>query len=261
MEGRVKLFKLISARLQKKLIICLLFFLLIAATEATEYFVGPASENQAGASINGEEKIKLEITEIPYLQLLFLLSTMPGSATVDMLFSTKFFFAIAGCLIIDPENVLNNPSRFKIYTYIKTKPGAYISEIVEKAGLDRGAVKYHLKILKDQNKIESYKDSGKVRYFECDSIYNEKEIRVISALQNLMNQKIISKILNEKCNTNVALAREIGVSKATISWYIKNLRETGLIKETKKGRRTIYRINRSYKLLVEEYEQNNTESL
>ncbi len=53
-------------------------------------------------------------------------------------------------------------------------------------------------------------------------------------LQNLTNQRIISEILNDKCNTNIDLAREIGVSRATISWYVKNLKETGLIKETKK---------------------------
>jgi predicted transcriptional regulator len=255
-EKRIKLFASVNIRLRNKLVICLLLFLLIATVGAIGYIVGPASGDHVRALIDGWWEIKLEAIEILYWQFLFSLSTMQVSAAFEMLFSTKLFFVIAGCLIIDPENVLNNPSRFRIYTYIKNKPGAYISEIVEKAGLDRGAVKYHLKVLTTQNKIESYKEGGKVRYFECNSIYNEKEIKVISALQNLMNQKIISKIINDKCNTNVVLAREIGVSKATISWYMKNLREIGLIKETKKGRRTIYRINRSYRLLIEKYGQN-----
>jgi predicted transcriptional regulator len=53
-----------------------------------------------------------------------------------------------------------------------------------------------------------------------------------------MNQKIISEIQNGKCN-NIALASEFGVSRATISWHIKNLKEIGLIEETKEGRRRI----------------------
>jgi predicted transcriptional regulator len=61
--------------------------------------------------------------------------------------------------------------------------------------------------------------------------------------------------MNEKCATNVALAREFGVSRATISWYVKNLRELGLILETKEGRSTFYRINNSYKSLIERYVQ------
>jgi predicted transcriptional regulator len=51
------------------------------------------------------------------------------------------------------------------------------------------------------------------------------------------------------------LAHEFGVSRATISWYVKNLREAGLISETKNGRQTIYEINNSYKLLIEKYGQ------
>ena len=64
---------------------------------------------------------------------------------------------------------------------------------------------------------------------------------------------IVSEILNEKCNTNTALAREFGVSRATISWHVKNLKETGLIKETKTGRNIIYKINTSYNTLMRRY--------
>jgi len=45
----------------------------------------------------------------------------------------------------------------------------------------------------------------------------------------------------------------IGVSRGTISWYMKNLKEIGLIKETKRGRSIIYKINISYKNLIERY--------
>ena len=58
---------------------------------------------------------------------------------------------------------------------------------------------------------------------------------MISVLQNVTNQRIISKIQAGKCNTNIALAREIGVSRATVSWYMKNLKEVDLITETKEG--------------------------
>jgi len=247
-----------SIKLQKKLIIFLLFFLLTATAGATEYIVKPAASDQAGASISGENVIKLEVTEIPYWQFLLWLVMANILSAIDMLYHTKLIFAIAGCRIVGPVNVLDNPNRSRVYAYIKTRPGAYISEIVEKIGLDRGAVKYHIKTLEDQNKIEAYKNGGKTRYFENNFTYDEEEIKVISALQNVTNKRIVSEILNGKCNTNIALAREFGVSRATISWYIRNLKEIGLIAETKEGRRIIYRIDHSYKLLIEKYWQENT---
>lgn len=76
---------------------------------------------------------------------------------------------------------------------------------------------------------------------------------MISVLQNITNQRIISEIQNGKCNTNTDLACEIGVSRATISWYVRNLKEIGLIKEAREGKSIIYRINPSYKNLIEKY--------
>ncbi|WP_269851288.1 winged helix-turn-helix transcriptional regulator [Methanosarcina horonobensis] len=55
-----------------------------------------------------------------------------------------------------------------------------------------------------------------------------------------MNQRIISEIRNDTCNTNVALACEIGVSRATISWHMRRLKEIGLVKETKKRKKTLF---------------------
>jgi len=223
---------------------------------ATESLIKPIPFNQVGVPFNNEDHvIDLEAVEIPYWQFLLWLATVQVLTSVDLLFPARLILAITGYRIVDPSNILDNPSRSKVYAYIKTRPGAYISEIVEQIGLDRGTVKYHVKTLKAKKKIEAYKDGGKIRYFENFFAYSEEERKVISALQNITNQRIISEIINGKCNTNLALAREFGVSKATISWYIKNLREIGLISEIKEGRRTIYRIEHSYELLVEKHVQ------
>lgn len=243
-------------KLQKKLILSLLFFsfiLLISTCEAHEYIVQPISSDQVGVPIKGEEVTELKITEIPYWQFLLWLGVMYILATIDYFYPHKLFFSIAGYRIVNPGNVLDNSSRYRVYGYIKTKPGAYISEIVEQIGLDRETVKYHIKTLKAKKKIEAYRDGGKTRYFENLLVYNENEKKVISALQNLTNRRIISEIMNENCDTNVALAREIGVSRPTISWYVKNLREISLIIEIKEGKNIIYRINPEYKFLIEKY--------
>lgn len=243
-------------KLQKKLILCLLFFSFILSTstsEAHEYIVQPISSSQVGVPFNGEKVVELEITEISYWQFFLWLGTMYVIAAIDFFYPQKLFFSVLGYRVVNAGNVLENSSRFRVYGYIKTKPGAYISEIVEQVGLDREIVKYHIKTLRAKKKIEAYRDGGKTRYFENLLIYNEDEKKVISALQNLTNKKIILEIMNENCNTNVALAQEIGVSRPTVSWYVKNLREIGLIIEIKEGKKIIYRINPAYELLIEKY--------
>jgi predicted transcriptional regulator len=229
---------------------------LTATASATE--IKPAPSDQAGASINGEKVNQVEDTPLTNWQLLLWLVMANVTSAIDMLRPARLIFAIAGCRVVSTGNVLDNPSRCRVFTYIKTRPGAYITEIVEKMGLDRGTVKYHIKTLEAQHKIEAYKEGGKTRFFENNFTYSEEEIKVISALQNVTNQRIVSEIINGKCNTNIDLAREFGVSRATISWYVKNLKEVGLLDETKMGRKTIYRVNNSYKLLIEKYRQEGT---
>ncbi|WP_440946918.1 winged helix-turn-helix transcriptional regulator [Methanosarcina sp. T3] len=257
MKKRItRLMPLRTIKLQKKLILCLLFFsfvLLISTSEAHEYIVQPIPSDQVGVPINGGEVTKLEIIEIPYWQFLLWLGTMYILATIDLFYPQKLFFTIVGYRIVNPGNVLENSSRFRVYGYIQTKPGAYISEIVEHVGLDGEIVKYHVKTLKAKKKIEAYKDGGKTRYFGNLLVYDEDEKKVFSALQNQTNKKIIEEIMDERCNTNVALAHEIGVSRPTVSWYIKNLREIGLVMEIKDGKNIIYRITPEYKLLIEKY--------
>jgi predicted transcriptional regulator len=236
-------------KLQKKLIFCLLYFLLTTTAAAEDYSYESISADQIVPG-NGEQLVELKVTEIPYWQFLLWLATIYVLSAVDFLYPKKLFFSIVGYRIVNSGNILENSSRFQVYTYIKTKPGAYISEIVEQIGLDREIVKYHLKALSAKRKIEAYKEGGKTRYFENLLVYNEDEKKVISALQNLSNQRIILEIITQKCNTNVDLAREFGVSRPTISWHMKNLKEVGLIVEIKEGKKTIYRINPEYEPLI-----------
>jgi predicted transcriptional regulator len=252
-ESNVACLVLNNIKLKKILISCLLFFLLTSIVEATEYIITPCTNDEPGVSVNGEKVVELrDFTN--YWELLLWLFITNALSSIDVLFhSTKIIYIVTGFRIANNTNILQNSSRSTIYFYIENKPGAYFSEVVENTGLNRGTVKYHLKILEIKNKIEAYEDGGKTRYFQNNSKYTNEEKKVIVTLQNNTNQRIISEILNGRCNTNTSLAREFRVSRATINWYVKNLKETELINETKKGRNIIYEVSTSHKTLIKKY--------
>lgn len=241
----------ISTKLGKKLIVCSLFFLLISIAGATEYVVSPATNDQAGVSVNGEEVVLLKDFTI-YWQFLLWLAAMQLFSVIDTLLSpVKLFFAILGFRIADHSNAAGILKRKNIYAFIKASPGTCISEIANYMGLNRGSLRHHLKILEAENLVETHSIRGKVRYFQNNSTYEGKDKLVISALQNEMARKIISKILDEECNTNRDLAQTTGISKGTITWHIKQLKELDLIEENKVGRSTMYNINPDYRDTIE----------
>ncbi len=242
-----------GTKLKKKLIVCLLFFMVTSTAGATEYILKPNPNDQAGASIKEGKVIELSDFTI-YFQILLWVILLHIISSIDMLlYPTRLIYIITGFRITQSVNLFDNSSRYMIYTYIENNHGTYFSEIVENTGLNRGTVQYHLQILETKNKIDAYEDGGKIRYFLNNSKYSDEEKKVLMTLQNITNQRIISEILNGKFNNNATLAQEIGISKGTVSWHVKNLKETGLIKETKTGRSIIYKINTSYKTLIKRY--------
>ena len=232
-----------STKLEKKLIICLLFFLLISTAEATEYVITPATSDYAGASVNGEEVVLLKDFTV-YWQFLLWLALMQIFSAIDMLIlPAKFLFAILGFRVADHSNAVGVLKRKFIFSFITVNPGICTSEIANNLDINRETLRYHLNVLKEEKLIEAHSDHGNVRYFQNNSTYGENEKLVISFLQNEMTRKIISNILYKECNTNGDLSQEIGISRAAINWHMTKLKDSGLIEEDKIGRSTIYSIN------------------
>lgn len=240
-----------SIKLGKKLIVCLLFFLLISTAGATEYIITPAKNDEAGVSVNGEEVVLLKDFTV-YWQFLLWLAAMQILSIIDILLCpSKLIFTILGFRVADHSNAAGVLKRKHIYAFIKASPGTCISEIANNMGLNRGTLRHHLKILEAENLVETHSDHGKVSYFQNNSTYEEKEKLIILALQNEMTRRIVSKILDEECNTNGDLARTTGVSKGTVTWYINQLKELDLIEENQIGRSTLYNINPVYRDTIE----------
>lgn len=184
-----------SIKLEKKLIVCLLFFFLTTTAGATEYTVSPFPSDEFGVSLAGEDVQIVEDTVIPYWQFLLWLAMMHILSIIDiLLIPAKFIFVILGFRVADHSNALGDLKRKNLYTFIKDNPGTCISEIANNTGLNRGTLRYHLIILKTENMIKAHCDRGIVRYFQNNSTYGENEVRVILALQNEMTRKIISNL-------------------------------------------------------------------
>lgn len=240
-----------SIKLEKRLIACLLFLLFVPIAEATEYIVSPATNDEAGVSVHGEKVVLLKDFTV-YWQFLLWLAAMQILSVIDiLLYHVKFIFAILGFRIVDHSNAAGILKRKHIYAFIKASPGTCISEIANNMGLNRGTLRHHLKILQAENLVETHSDHGKVHFFQNNSTYEEKEKLILSALQNEMTRRIVSKILVKECNTNTDLARITGISKGTITWHIKQLKKLDLIEENQVGRSTMYNINPTYHDTIE----------
>jgi len=164
----------------------------------------------------------------------------------ETFFPIRLLPILGGYKRICRSNVLENTNREKLYGFIKSFPGSYFSEIIKAIGLNKGTVEYHLKTMKTEEMIATYKTNGKLRYFLNHSTYKKEEQTAISALKNDVHRRIILEILTNQSINHKTLAEKIGVCAPTITQHIKHLKEKGIVKAYTKGWYTIYSIDSNY---------------
>lgn len=247
MEPKITHLLFTSTKLQRMLILCLLLLLLTTIANATEYTVSPFPSDQAGVSLHGEKVVELK-DFTSYWQLLLWLAAIQILSIIDTLrLPVQFLFTILGFHITDNPSTGGLLKRKKIFSFIKTNPGACISEIANNMDINRGTLRYHLAFLEEKNVVETYRDQGKKRYFQNNSSYSENEKIILSILQNEIPRKIVFKVLSEEYKTNKELAREIGISYNTIRWHMEKLDELGVFEKNKVGKNIKYSIAPIYR--------------
>jgi predicted transcriptional regulator len=150
------------------------------------------------------------------------------------------------------KKILELETRRKIYQIVNKFAGCHFREIERKSGLSTGSASYHLHYLTKHGLIKEERDGNNLRYFPLD--FKPENTKLLGLLRQKNIRKIILFILtHENCN-HERIVKFVNLSPSTVSWYLKKLEGTGIIKSVKSGRKRFYtvKINKEeiIKLLV-----------
>lgn len=152
---------------------------------------------------------------------------------------------------IEKGGLLELETRKKIYALINNIPGIYIRELERETSFTMGQLTYHLSLLVKANLVKEEFDARYKRFYPLGlSNYDRK---IISLLRRPVLRKIIIIILEKRSITNKELSENISLSPATISWYLHNLKDAGLINNETRGNEIIYSLkdeNEIIKVLI-----------
>jgi predicted transcriptional regulator len=159
---------------------------------------------------------------------------LPGVQQVDDLkLSTTVPIVIATSLHGN-TNVLDQPTRQEIYTFIKDNPGVHFRGICNGLELSVGVVQYHLDVLEHTGLIESYGDGQIKRFFQADT-FTETEMQLISLVKHQTTGQILEILVQSGNVLHRDLALELGVSSQALTWQMNQLKNAGLIQSEKVG--------------------------
>jgi predicted transcriptional regulator len=171
---------------------------------------------------------------------------------VELFFIIKLY-AYFGFRKVTRRIVLSNDTRNFAYQLIQDNPGIYFNSLVRKSKLPQGTLRYHLIILRTMGKITIMDPNGNARYFENSWEFSEMEKIVLKYIQNDTDNRILSSLLkNPDANRN-HLIDKIGISGPLVSWYIRRLRNDGIITTQKTGKYVHYEITPDARQYLEKY--------
>ena len=152
----------------------------------------------------------------------------------------------------DEEQGLSLETRRTIVTYVEENPGVHFSQLKRDLDMETGLLQYHLRKLEEYDVLESEEYQGKRRVFIAREL-DEQDRQILATLRYETTRRILLYLLETGTARNAEIADEVGVTSATISWHLSNLRETGVVETVKDGRTTNYRVvdeERTIQLLV-----------
>jgi len=121
----------------------------------------------------------------------------------------------------DPKHLL--------LTNIINAPGIRYRELLRLTGLSNGVLAYHLGALEKsyQIRVDRQRDSRTTRYYSISIPDQDSEI--LGQLRNNVAREIIKFILEHDLCTFIEIVEHLRKAPSTISWYLKRLKEAGII--------------------------------
>ncbi|WP_214041037.1 winged helix-turn-helix transcriptional regulator [Methanoculleus sp.] len=237
----------------------LFLVLLVSVADATEYTVRPSRNigKEPGTSMSGETV--QEIDPIP-LWLFLLLSVFPQltAAPIETLIPLKAV-GYLGYKRVHRENALDSPRRLEILSFIKANPGLHFRGLLRKMSVARGTLDYHIRIMASEGLLKAVPEKGKIHYFIADSQHSIEEETLIIAMENDSLRKIVTQIYLNQGTRIEELAKESGLSKATIYTHVKHLENLGIVRSERTGRSVRYTLADDYSRVLMKHQTNSSE--
>ncbi|QCS42373.1 helix-turn-helix domain-containing protein [Natrinema versiforme] len=131
----------------------------------------------------------------------------------------------------DDSDPLEHDRRRAIYETIEADPGCYLSRVSDRADIPLSTVRYHVRILEDEDLVTALKRNGKRRYF-----LEETDAELRAALAEPAKRDVLEVLSDLGAAHNGRLADELERDPSTVSHHLAALEEDGLVVRKKDGR-------------------------
>ncbi|MBW3583624.1 MAG: winged helix-turn-helix transcriptional regulator [Euryarchaeota archaeon] len=134
---------------------------------------------------------------------------------------------------IPSKDIMKNETRAGVFEIVENDPGVSLNEIVDRLGISRNAVAYHLAVFEQEKSIVSIKDGKYRRYFINGGKFANGAKVVVSAIRNDITRNVARYILTNPGVIQKDVCSAVGTSPSATNWHIGRLEKVGLVEKQK----------------------------
>jgi predicted transcriptional regulator len=124
-----------------------------------------------------------------------------------------------------------NDARDAILGYVNATPGAHFSKLRDDLKLGTGETQHHLRRLLDEGALVSRRDGDYRRFFLADRFSTFEQV-ALGYLRRETPRGMLLTLLRHPDATGSEIASSLDVSRATVSTYVSQLDDAGLLDRT-----------------------------
>jgi predicted transcriptional regulator len=216
------------------ILLILLVSLVNVAAAQSGYVIEPHSPQTGPTDMSGADGT-VTFFELPlWIQIVWLTSFF-GGLLAAIFGAFKFSPFILGKV----SAILQNKNRSAILKYIENNPGCTLASLVKDTGMNRGTARYHLKLLRIEQKVVE-KKTEKMGYLFANGDISIERRHIYGYIRNPSKRKILNTILSTPGISNKELAEILHMSQSTVSWHLQPLLEEEMVVSRRDGRYLIY---------------------
>lgn len=132
--------------------------------------------------------------------------------------------------------------RERVLALVQAHPGLHERELERRLGLASRLTGYHLSVLEASGSLRRVQDSGYSRFFPVDPSLSDQDLHDLCLLRRAPALRITVLLLSLGRAGNKALAQQLGLAKASVSYHLRLLVEAGVLSVTASGRHRHYEL-------------------
>ncbi len=153
---------------------------------------------------------------------------------------------IAEGSMLTKEDIMENPTRVKIYEYIAKNPGVYFNKIVNETEINIPVVAWHTNMLIKFDFVRKEKMENREIYYKSD--LDIETVKKSYILSNDKSQKILFFLReNDSGLSKAQLADVLQMHPNTINKYLEDLENIKVINKLTESNKTLYFLTEKFR--------------